>query len=368
MASRAGLGRLTRGCVRFHPPESATASGTLAGANVNNVSVNCTTNKYTVGGSVSGLTGTVTLQLNGTNDLAVSSNGFTFPTPFDSGSSYLVTVSQQPSGLMCSVSNASGTVTNANISDVAVSCIDWNAQLSLTIDDGHGYARYGQVLDYVVTLTNTGNAPASNINISSNGTSLDMGNATWQCSGGTNGAVCTASGSGALSDTVTLPSGRSVQWIYSVPVASTAAFIVGLEVNATGAQSVADFDTPVIFRDGFGVSDADTASAPIVTGAGILNGDASEVFTLPKPHGNWVDAVKILREGSIEVRVERIALAGSEYVRLLQHPASGTEHASAWVAVEHDATLVIGSVAGANGERFVMMEGAQQPLVLSIVR
>src|SRR5712691_328654 len=63
----------------------------------------------TVGGTVSGLSGTVVLQNNGTANLTVSANGsFTFPAAINSGSLYNVTVLTQPTGETCSVANGAG--------------------------------------------------------------------------------------------------------------------------------------------------------------------------------------------------------------------------------------------------------------------
>ena len=78
---------------------------------------------YSVGGSVSGLSGTVVLQDNGGDDLSVSGNGsFTFNTPVTDGAGYQVTVRTNPSGQSCAVSGGSGTVAGANVTNVAVSC------------------------------------------------------------------------------------------------------------------------------------------------------------------------------------------------------------------------------------------------------
>jgi hypothetical protein len=72
---------------------------------------------------VSGLSGTVVLQDNGGDDLSVGANGsFTFATKVVSGSGYSVTVKTNPSGQSCTVSNGSGTVGSANVTNVAVSC------------------------------------------------------------------------------------------------------------------------------------------------------------------------------------------------------------------------------------------------------
>jgi hypothetical protein len=96
-------------------------SGT-ANANVSNVSVACTANTFTVGGTLSGLSGTVVLQNNGGNTLSLSANGnFAFTTALTSGAAYNVTVLTQPAGQTCAVANASGNVT-ANVSNVTVTC------------------------------------------------------------------------------------------------------------------------------------------------------------------------------------------------------------------------------------------------------
>ncbi|MDR3519800.1 MAG: DUF5018 domain-containing protein, partial [Candidatus Pacebacteria bacterium] len=86
--------------------------------------VTITLTTYTIGGTISGLIGTVVLQNNGGDNLSKSANGsFTFATAINNGSNYIVTVLTQPSGQACSVSNGSGTVSSANVTNVAVSCV-----------------------------------------------------------------------------------------------------------------------------------------------------------------------------------------------------------------------------------------------------
>lgn len=83
-----------------------------------------TSTTYTIGGTISGLTGTVVLRNNGGDNLSRSANGsFTFATPLSNSASYAVTVFTQPSGQTCTVSNGSGTVSSANITNVAVACV-----------------------------------------------------------------------------------------------------------------------------------------------------------------------------------------------------------------------------------------------------
>lgn len=102
-------------------------TGTVASANISNVTVSCTTNSYGVGVTVTGLTGTgLVLQNNGGDNLTINANGVaTFATPVISGGTYSVTVSTQPTaspGQTCSVSGGSGAVTGAAVASIAVNC------------------------------------------------------------------------------------------------------------------------------------------------------------------------------------------------------------------------------------------------------
>ncbi len=100
----------------------------VAGANTNSPTVSVTVAPaptYTVGGTVSGLLGgSLTLQMNGSDSLNQCSDApFTFSTPTAAGSSYNVTVLQQPANQTCTVSNGTGTVSGSNITNVAVTCV-----------------------------------------------------------------------------------------------------------------------------------------------------------------------------------------------------------------------------------------------------
>jgi galactose oxidase-like protein len=113
-----------------HNPVTSTCvvtngSGT-AGANVTSVQVACTTNAYTIGGTVSGLSGSgLVLQDNAGDNLPVGANGsFTFATSIASGGAYSVTVLTQPTNpaQTCVVASGSGTATKANVTNVQVAC------------------------------------------------------------------------------------------------------------------------------------------------------------------------------------------------------------------------------------------------------
>jgi hypothetical protein len=101
-------------------------SGAAANANVANVVVACSEQAYSVGGTVSGLTGSGLVLANGSETLRVAADAtaFAFPTPVADGSTYTVTVKTQPAGLACAVTRGTGTMAAANVSSVVVSCTD----------------------------------------------------------------------------------------------------------------------------------------------------------------------------------------------------------------------------------------------------
>ena len=77
-----------------------------------------------IGGTLSGLSGTVVLADNTSDQLTVSANGpFTFATQVPEGLSYQVTVEQNPPGQTCTVTNGTGTVGASPITNVIVACV-----------------------------------------------------------------------------------------------------------------------------------------------------------------------------------------------------------------------------------------------------
>jgi len=106
---------------------ASNSSGTIAGANVSNVSIICVTVTHTVSATVSGLAGSgLVLQLNASSNLNVTTNGsVTFATPLPQGAAYAVTVFAEPTApsQSCSVMNGTGTVDTADITNVSIGCI-----------------------------------------------------------------------------------------------------------------------------------------------------------------------------------------------------------------------------------------------------
>ena len=125
-------------------------SGTMGSSNVTNVTVTCATNAYTVGGTVSGLAGSqsTVLQNNGADNKTISADGaFTFTTSVAQGATYSVTVLTQPSTQTCTVTNGSGTMGGANVTNVSVTCVTNSTTLTTSVSNlalsKTGYTEYG---------------------------------------------------------------------------------------------------------------------------------------------------------------------------------------------------------------------------------
>jgi len=137
------------------------------------------------------------------------------------------------------------------------------AVLTLTLDDHHDYARYAQTLAYIVTLTNSGDAAATDVPIVvALSPAWDGAGASWVCYPGSDGATCTVAGNGPLDDIATLPPGARASWVVYLPTfAATAETTATVQVGASGASPLSDTNTLVVFRDGFDVPYGDGTQA-----------------------------------------------------------------------------------------------------------
>jgi RNase P/RNase MRP subunit p29 len=95
-------------------------------ADVTGVQVTCSPSSFSIGGTVTGLTGAgLVLRDNGADDLALSANSttFQFATPVAADATYTISIWGQPTGQTCSVSQPSG-VAASQVTTVAVTCAD----------------------------------------------------------------------------------------------------------------------------------------------------------------------------------------------------------------------------------------------------
>jgi YVTN family beta-propeller protein len=174
-------------------------SGTGVAANITNVTVACSTNTYTIGVTVSGLTAgkQVTLNNNGADPLTVlaAQNGVlrTFSTPVVFGGNYAVTVGTQPVGQTCVVSNGSGTGVATNVTDVTVACTTNTYTIGVTVS--------GLAAGQQVTLVNN-NVDPLNVLAAQNGVLQ-----TFSAPVGFNGSYAVTVGTQPTNQTCTVANG-----------------------------------------------------------------------------------------------------------------------------------------------------------------
>jgi hypothetical protein len=99
-------------------------SGVVGSANVTDVAVTCASAAFTLGGTISGLTGNGLVLGDGTDTTspAPGATTFTFPTKLASAASFSVTVTTQPAGQTCTVSNGTGVILTSSVNNVVLSC------------------------------------------------------------------------------------------------------------------------------------------------------------------------------------------------------------------------------------------------------
>lgn len=150
--------------VSMQPPDATCTvtggSGAITTADVTNIMVSCAPKVYSITGTVAGLLAgrNLVLQDNGGDATTVSNtSGFLFSTPVASGANYSVTIRTQPAGQNCAVTNGSGTVANADVTTVTITCSDDTYNVGVTVS---GLIASGLVLQ---------DNGADNLGVASNG-------------------------------------------------------------------------------------------------------------------------------------------------------------------------------------------------------
>ncbi len=130
------------------------------------------TSAFSLGGSVTGLDGTIVLQNNGGDDLSITSDGnIQFATQLADGEDYVVTVLSKPSEQTCVVTHGSGTINGGAISNVLVTCTDNPATITLA---GSPLTLLTNGATDTLTITNTSvTVTAVGITSDFTGTALD---------------------------------------------------------------------------------------------------------------------------------------------------------------------------------------------------
>jgi len=243
----------------------AVASITVSGCGGSGKSTPPAPVTYTVGGAVTGLTGTgLVLQNNGGDNLTVSASAttFTFNTPVASNGVYSVTILTQPAGESCTVATGSGAAT-ANITNVVVACVQMFA-IGGTIT---GLTETGLVLQ-----DNGGD----NLAVDAAATSYTF--ATSLASGGAYSVSVLAQPLGE-DCTVTNATGTATANVTNVNVACVQAYTVNGIVTGLSAAGL-------VLQDSGGSNLTVSANAASFTfAAPVLSGGAYSVTVLTQPSG-----------------------------------------------------------------------------------
>lgn len=176
---------------------------------------------FTVGGSISGLTGTISLTNTDTGEsIDVSAETFSFAAQADD-TPYTVTVSGQPAGQTCSVSNGNGTVSGTAVTDVLVECVtDWLGTQQLGSD----------AADSVHGMTAAADGSTVLVGQSYDATDSRQEGALWkrEASGAASWSLLDDHRSGLLYDVITDAAGN----VYAIGRSGARAYVI--KVSAVG--------------------------------------------------------------------------------------------------------------------------------------
>lgn len=109
------------------PSQTCEVSGGsgLAGEADVTLSVACTTDSFSIGGSATGVRGQVVLTNNDSDALTLTEDGaFTFDTALSDLSAYSVEIDSTPADLSCSLEHASGDLAGQPVTHIALTCVD----------------------------------------------------------------------------------------------------------------------------------------------------------------------------------------------------------------------------------------------------
>lgn len=244
--------------------------GTVGGENVTSVSVICSNNAFTVGGTISGLNGNAILLNNSINPTLVSANGdFIFSKSVAQGSQYNVTVSRNPPAQTCSVTNGTGTISSTNVTNVQIVCVTNTTTLSVSptgtipVNAGSGS----------ITVTNTGANPGYGIQASLPSGWLDVNQDASACADLAVGDSCqltftsttpyVAQGNIVMTgDNINSPPTTSLAFsvddylVWSVPSSSSVLVIADSDVSSEYKWSTTENNIPGITIDSVSPPDA----------------------------------------------------------------------------------------------------------------
>ncbi len=287
---------------------------------------------YTVGGTVIGLESGGTLEVaNGSGSLAVTSNGaFTLPAGVANGGAYTVTVGTLPAGQSCNVSNATGVISSANVTNVEVYCT-YNVSAA-TLDGAYDIAAFDINSDTDQLYTG--------VPFDGNGTQGSSTVITNQA--GTFTTATATGGSYTVTTAVALP-------------------VLTVDTNNAGAIAGADGD------EFYWIDNDVSGGSPPALVLGVKPLQAATLSTLA---GNWITvgltqattpydsegSITIGADGAFSGSQSTLDLNGAANAQTVSGPANSYTVANNAVSVGGDSGYI-----SANGEFVVLTSATQQP-------
>ena len=309
---------------------------------------NSSSSQSSIAGTVSGLAPNGTLVIaDGTSRVSVHANG-SFSLSMGSGTSYNITVTTQPTGQTCTVSNGQGSTANSYVTDVSVLCANDTYEIGGTasgLPDGQQVILKNSGTDaltlsangafvfttpvpfngsYLVTVgTQPGQATCSVTNGSGAGVTAAISNANVVCSADTYTVGGTVNGLASGTQVVlenngadNLTVGANGQFSFTARVAATGSYVVTVGTqpvgavctvtNAHGSQLSSNIANIVV-----------TCSPEIFTVGGTLSGLASGAQVTLDNDG--ADPVTLTSNGSFAFTTP-IAYLGSYDVTVATQP------------------------------------------------
>ena len=247
------------------------------------------------------------------------------------------------------------------------------ADVAVTLAHDHDYVRYGDTLNYVITVKNASGPATATVDVLD---ALPEGlvDAAWTCT--PTGAATCAGGSGdTLGDTATLPTGTQVAYVYSATVQSGAPDLLANAVNVAvtnvgdpnPANNVAsDNVNVVIFRDGFDDGATLLALAPYSDGRGFASVALAVEPSLLDAVGIMPTAIASGRtdDGRSAFTLELARFGASHYLRLSSVAADGRIVRGEWQAASFEQPLDFAwqSAASAQGDGYLRIVAGRATL------
>jgi uncharacterized repeat protein (TIGR01451 family) len=242
-----------------------------------------------------------------------------------------------------------------------------SADIGVTISVGSAQVQVGELVDYVVTVSNAGPDAADGVAVASELSGLlDVANASWICSEpGDSG--CTPSGQGDLAESsLHLESGAHVTWVLSATVLADGDDGV-VETRVEGSfpgdpdatdNSATATSQVVVFSNGFESVSVDAAEPALQVQATTLDAGAAIRLAWPERLGSGLEsgpvAPVLIADACADActrvlagagfRVERLDGSLAGWARLVAADADGRQRPSAWIPVAPGCEVVLAAV------------------------